>query len=187
MPIFILGTFAIYLFSFNLFRVSSGLLYFPSFGAHSWDAKYGGPLHYFVDEVWHLVLPMLVLGYTMMALYVRLVRSRMRETLEQDYILAARASGLSERNVVYKHGLRNAIIPLITFLGISIAASLGGAPITETVFTWPGLGYFYVVSVSRLDFPVIMGINAILTLMILAGNIVVDILYGVIDPRITLE
>jgi len=187
MPIFVLGIFAILIFSFYMFQWTHGAFYFPSFGAHAWASKYYPPHLYFMDELWHLAIPTLVLGFTMMALYVRLVRSGMRETLEQDYILAARASGLSERTVVYKHALRNAVIPLITYLGIAIAASLGGAPITETVFTWPGLGYFYVLSVTRLDFPVIMGINTLLTLFILAGNIIVDILYGVIDPRITLE
>jgi ABC-type dipeptide/oligopeptide/nickel transport system permease component len=109
----------------------------------------------------------------------------MRETLQQDYVLAARASGLSNRKVVYKHALRNALIPLVTYIGLAIATAFAGAPITETVFTWPGLGYYYVQALRGLDFPVIMGVITILTILILAANIIVDITYGIVDPRIT--
>ncbi len=111
----------------------------------------------------------------------------MRETLEQDFVLAARASGLSDRKVIYKHALRNALIPLITFVGLAIATSFAGAPITETVFTWPGLGYYYVQALYGLDFPIIMAVISILTILILTANIIVDMTYGFVDPRITVE
>ena len=111
----------------------------------------------------------------------------MLEVLRQDYILAARASGLSENTVIFKHALRNALIPLVTYIGISVGLLLAGAPMTETVFTWPGLGWLYVNAVTQLDFPVIMGINMIITLIILTVNLIVDMFYGVLDPRIRYE
>ena len=162
-PIFVLGIFGILIFSFYLYQWTNGLMYFPSSGAHSWYANQLPLGVYLVDAAWHMVLPTLVLTFTFLALYVRLIRSGMRETLEQDYVLAARASGLSERRVIYKHALRNALIPLVTFLGIAVALAFAGAPITETVFTWPGLGYFYIVSLTYLDVPSIMAIITIIT------------------------
>ena len=111
----------------------------------------------------------------------------MLEVLRQDYILAARASGLKESTVIYKHALRNAILPVVTFLGIYIASALGGAPITETVFSWPGLGRGYVEALNNFDYPVIVSLTMVLTVVTLLGNLVVDIAYGFIDPRIRIE
>jgi peptide/nickel transport system permease protein len=111
----------------------------------------------------------------------------MLEVLRQDYIMAARASGISERKVLYKYALKNAITPLITLLGISIGSVIAGAPITETVFSWPGLGRAYVTATLRLDFPLIMGITMIITIMILVANLITDMAYAWIDPRITIE
>ncbi|MHA2428684.1 MAG: ABC transporter permease [Candidatus Hermodarchaeia archaeon] len=189
MPIFVWGIFGILIFSSYAHTTTTALfgfpIYFPPVGAHAWNYRiFPFPL-FLADAIWHMILPMFVLAITYMALYVRLVRSGMRETLEQDYVLAARASGLSDRKVVYKHALRNALIPLITFVGLAIATSFAGAPITETVFTWPGLGYYYVQALYNLDFPLIMAIISILTILILAANIVVDMTYGFVDPRIT--
>jgi len=176
-PIFYMGIVLIIIFSFFLGWV-------PSFGAHSLQTFRYPFGSYFIDELWHIVLPAFAIGWVSMALYTRLVRSSMLEILRQDYILAARASGLSERTIIFKHALRNAAIPLVTYVGLSIGTLLAGAPMTETVFTWPGLGYLYVNAVTKLDFPVIMGINMIITLMILAVNLVTDLIYGIIDPRI---
>jgi peptide/nickel transport system permease protein len=111
----------------------------------------------------------------------------MLEVMRQDYILAARASGLKERSVIYKHALRNAITPVVTYLGLSIGALLGGAPLTETVFSWPGLGRRFVTAAGNLDFPVIMGITMIITAMTLIANLITDISYAWIDPRIRVE
>ena len=111
----------------------------------------------------------------------------MLEVLRQDYILAARASGLPERVIIFKHALRNAITPVVTFLGLSIGALVAGAPITETVFSWPGLGRRFVIAAVLLDFPVVMGITMIVTAMTLVANLVTDIAYAWIDPRIRIE
>ena len=186
-PIFVLGIFAILIFSFYMWQWTGGAFYLPASGAHSWNYRtYPFPL-FVSDALWHMVLPTAVLTLTFLALYVRLVRNGMREILEQDFILAARASGLSTRVIIYKHALRNALIPLVTYVGLAIAVALAGAPITETVFTWPGLGFYYFQALERLDFPVIMAVISILTILILTANIIVDMTYGFIDPRITVE
>jgi len=132
-------------------------------------------------------LPATVLTLANLAYNVRLLRAGMLEVLRQDYIMAARASGISERKVLYKYALKNAITPLITLLGLSIGAVIAGAPITETVFSWPGLGRAYVVAVSRLDFPLIMGITMIITIMTLVANLITDLAYAWIDPRVRIE
>jgi len=111
----------------------------------------------------------------------------MLEVLRQDYIFAARASGLRERTVIYKHGLRNALIPIVTYVGLYFGGLLAGAPVTETVFNWPGVGRQFVASTGNLDFPVIQAIVVIITLMTLVANIVTDVTYAYIDPRIRLE
>jgi len=116
-----------------------------------------------------------------------LVRSSMLEVLRQDFILAARASGLKERTVVYKHGLRNALLPVSTYVGLYFGGLLTGAPITETVFNWPGVGRLFVDAINRLDFPVIQGVVVIITLMTLVANLITDISYAYIDPRIRIE
>jgi ABC-type dipeptide/oligopeptide/nickel transport system permease component len=160
---------------------------FPSFGAHSIDPSFYPLGSSVLDELWHMVLPTIVLTYSYLAMFVRLVRSGMLEELRQDYVLAARASGLSPRTVVYKHALRNALIPVVTYAGLYLALSIAGAPITETVFTWPGLGYLFVQSILHLDYPVIMGVSAILAIIVVLVNLATDLVYVAVDPRITLE
>ena len=134
-----------------------------------------------------MVVPTGVLTFAILAPIVLLIRSSMLEVLKQDYILAARASGLSERQVVYKHALRNALIPVVTWVGIYFGGMLAGAPITETVFNWPGVGRLFVQATTKLDFPVIMGITVIITIMTLIVNLITDLTYGYIDPRIRVE
>jgi ABC-type dipeptide/oligopeptide/nickel transport system permease component len=130
------------------------------------------------------VLPVGVLTYVSLATIVRLVRGNMLEVLKQDYILAARASGLSERTVTYRYALRNAITPVVTIVGLSFGAALGGAPATETVFTWPGLGYAFALAAGQLDIPLVEGITVVITLMVLVANLLTDLTYAVLDPRI---
>jgi len=178
-PPFWLGLLLILAFAFHV-------PLFPSSGAYS----PGASLHGFeglVDEVRHMVLPTFVLFVQFVALYVRLVRSSMLEILRQDYILAARASGLSRKTVIYKHGLRNALIPLVTYTGLYVGLSITSAPVTETVFSWPGLGYRFYFAVYRLDFPMIMAITMIMTLMVLAANLMTDFAYTIVDPRIKVK
>src|SRR3989442_6573977 len=113
--------------------------------------------------------------------------SSMLEVLRQYYIVAARASWLRDRTVIYRHGLRNALIPIVTYVGLYFGGLLAGAPVTETVFNWPGVGRLFVDATTVLDFPIVQGGVVIITLMTLVANIVTDIAYGYIDPRIRLE
>jgi len=140
-----------------------------------------------LDIMWHMALPVAVLSFALLAPIVLLIRSSMLEVLKQDYVQAARANGLNDRKVIYKHALRNAIIPVITYVGIFFGAMLAGAPITETVFNWPGVGRLFVQATNRLDFPVIMGITVIITIMTLIATLLTDVTYGYIDPRIRVE
>jgi ABC-type dipeptide/oligopeptide/nickel transport system permease component len=179
-PVFYMGIIAIIIFSYFLG-------WFPYGGAHSLLPRNYPFGSYVLDELWHMVLPTAVLTFASLATIVLLVRSSMLEVLRQDYILAARASGLSERTVIYKHALRNTLIPIVTYVGLYFGAMLAGAPVTETVFNWPGVGRLFVEATTKLDFPVIMGITVFITLMTLIANLVTDITYGYIDPRIRLE
>ncbi len=178
MPTFWLGLILIIVFSFRL-----GWL--PSAGSRG--APYLWWPNPILDEIAHLIMPVSVLVYVMLAQNIRLIRANMLEVLRSDYVLAARASGLSERTVIYKYALRNAIGPVITYLGISLGLIIAGAPMTEYVFNWPGLGRRYVDAATRLDFPVVMGITMIITGMTLIANLIIDICYVYIDPRIRLR
>lgn len=174
-PVFLAGVLAILFFSYYI-------PLFPSFGASSPRAPlYNIPL---LDELWHLVLPATVLAFWHFALYFKLIRANMIEILRKEYILSAKASGLDEKTVVFKHALKNAIIPTVTYVGIWFGLSIGGSPVTESVFSWPGIGYLYVQSIYWLDLPIVMAINVIITMMILSTNLIVDLTYSILDPRI---
>ena len=182
MPVFWFGIVLILVFSYHLG-------WFPSAGAYGrpWLWPVFGIRNSFLDELAHLMLPAMVLTLASLAYNVRLLRAGMLEVLRQDYIMAARACGISERKILYKYALKNAITPLITLLGLSIGGSIAGAPITETVFSWPGLGRTYVEAVGHLDFPLIMGITMIISIMMLVANLLIDLLYGWINPTITID
>ena len=169
-----------------LFAARTG--WFPAGGIHNqvnWDVMNGWER--FVDTLWHLVLPMIVLGTIGMAQYVRQMRSEMIETLSQDYIRTARAKGLSRWRVLTRHALGNAINPLITIFGFSLATLLAGALLTEYVFGWPGLGTLIFDALSNKDEPVVMASVVMLVLMLVVGNLIADVLLAIIDPRIRLE
>ena len=160
---------------------------FPSGGAQSTIQSqylYGNVI---LDQLWHLTLPTLVYTFAILAPVVLLVRSSMLEVLRQDYILAARASGLGDRAILYKHALRNALIPIVTYVGLYFGGLLAGAPVTETVFNWPGVGALFVVKTNVLDFPVIQGVVVLITLMTLVANLVTDLTYAYIDPRFRID
>ncbi len=188
MPVFWFGIILILVFSFTL-----GWL--PSAGAYGatriWPwlkpVEEATSFEILVDAIYHIILPALVLTFANLALYVRIIRANMLEILRQDYVLAARASGLSESKVIYSHAFRNALSPLVTLVGLYFGGIIAGAPITETVFSWPGLGRFYVTATLGLDFPVIMGITMIIVLMTLVANLITDLAYAVIDPRVRVE
>jgi peptide/nickel transport system permease protein len=161
---------------------------FPVGGIHDqvhWDYMSLGER--IVDTAWHLILPTVVLGTIGMAQYMRQMRSEMVETLSQDFIRTARAKGLSFWRVVFRHALGNAINPLVTLFGFSLATLLSGALLTEVVFSWPGLGTLIYESLTRKDEPLVMAAVAMLTLMLVLGNLIADLLLAIIDPRIRLE
>ena len=132
----------------------------------------------------NLVLPWVTLAFLYAALYARLTRAGMLETMGEDFIRTARAKGLRERNVVVRHGLRAALTPILTIFGMDLGLLLGGAILTETTFSLPGLGQFTVLAIQNQDFPEIMGVVLLAAFFIVIANMVVDILYAVIDPRV---
>jgi peptide/nickel transport system permease protein len=186
-PIFFLGIVFILVFGYYVQNPLTGKGLFPAAGANSVVADQYPFGNAVLDQLWHLTLPTTVYTLALLAPVVLLVRSSMLEVLRQDFILAARAGGLSERTVIYKHGLRNALIPIVTYIGLYFGGLLAGAPVTETVFNWPGVGAYFVSATNDLDLPVIQGIVVLITLMTLVANLVTDIAYAYIDPRIRLE
>ena len=136
------------------------------------------------DVLAHMILPAFALGFISLGYIMRIMRGSMLEVLRQDYIILARSKGLSERVVIYRHALKNAMIPTVTVAGLSVAGLLGGAPITETIFAWPGIGKLAVNAIGRNDAPLIMGFTLIAALILVFANLLVDILYAYLDPRI---
>jgi ABC-type dipeptide/oligopeptide/nickel transport system permease component len=137
------------------------------------------------DVLHHLALPAFALGFTLAATVSRLSRSAMLEVISQDYIRTARAKGQMERMVVYKHALRNMMVPLLTIIGIFVAIALTGTVLTETVFTRPGLGKMLVDAIGARDYPLAQGAITVFTMIIISVNLVVDMLYAIVDPRVT--
>ena len=149
------------------------------------DALLAGDWEVFVDALRHLLLPAIVLGAFSTALLARMVRSAMLEVLSQDYIRTARAKGARTPRVVFKHGLRNAALPILTVLGSLLGSLLTGAVLTETIFSWPGIGSYATASAIGLDFPAVMGVTLVAGLAYALINLLVDLLYAVFDPRIS--
>ncbi|MEX2445159.1 MAG: nickel ABC transporter permease [Alkalispirochaeta sp.] len=137
-----------------------------------------------MGSVRHLILPSITLGMASAALMARITRSSMLDVLKQDYITTARSKGLAERVVIYKHALKNALIPVVTVLGLQFGILLGGAVLTETVFAWPGVGRLLVDAILRRDYPVVQGTVMLLALLFVIINLVVDVIYAFLDPRI---
>ncbi len=148
------------------------------------DSLLSGEAGAFKSALRHLLLPALVLGTVPMAVIARMTRSALLEVLREDYMRSARARGLSPLRVVVVHGLRNALIPVITVVGLQTGALLGGAVLTETIFSWPGIGKWLIDSIARRDYPVVQAGILISALTFIAANLIVDLLYGVADPRI---
>ena len=140
-----------------------------------------------MDGIASFILPAATMGIILTATNIRLVRSSMLETLQQQYIMVARAKGLSENAVLYKHALRNCAIPLVTYFGLQFGGLLGGIVVVERVFNWPGMGTLAFDAVAARDYPVLQAVITILSLLIIGVNLLVDIAYGLIDPRIRTE
>ncbi len=137
-----------------------------------------------VDLIKHLILPAIVLSSNTMGQFTRFTRTSMLDVVRQDFIRTARAKGVSERLVIYKHALRNGLLPIITLLGLQVPGLLGGAVITESVFQWPGMGRLAIEAINGRDYPVIMGLNLMAAALVVVGGLISDVLYSLADPRI---
>ena len=175
MPAFFAALVFIYIFCVQLHWLPTGGMY-DSGGAHTLGAL-----------LRHLILPAVTLAISQMGSYIRQVRSSVLEVLNEDYVRTARSKGLGERAVVFVHAMRNALIPVVTQVGMSVPFLVGGAVVTEQIFGWPGLGSLMVQSIGYRDYPTIMGITTVIALAVLVCNLLVDIIYGLLDPRIRLK
>lgn len=182
-PSFLLGIYIWYLGGIVLRDVTGELLGvefgFPLFGRQSLGSD-GDPL----DLAFHLVLPVTAVAIQSIAGYSRYLRASMLDVMRQDYVRTARAKGASDTRVVGRHALRNALIPLITLIGLSIPSLIAGAVITEFIFSYPGLGQLTITAIGQNDYPTIYASGMLIGIMVILGNLVADILYGVVDPRI---
>lgn len=159
----------------------------PISGLRSLNYEYLPPVESFLDLAKHLILPVSLAAFGGLAGLSRYMRSNMLEVIRQDYITTARAKGLSERVVIYKHALRNALLPVITLLGLSVPGLVGGSVIFETVFSIPGMGQLFYMAVMSRDYPVVMGILVIGAILTLLGNLLADLSYALADPRIRIS
>ena len=190
MPIFWLGLLLIIFFSGNLgWTPVSGridlLYFFPAVtGFMTIDSLLSGQDGAFVSALRHLILPTITLGTIPLAVIARQTRSAMLEVLGDDYVRTARAKGLAPRQVIGQHALRNALIPVVTTIGLQVGVMMAGAILTETIFSWPGIGKWMVDAISRRDYPVVQAGLLLIALIVMAVNLIVDVLYGLINPRI---
>jgi peptide/nickel transport system permease protein len=153
-------------------------------GFHLIDSLLTWNIPAFKDALLHLILPAIVLGIAAATFTTRLVRSSMLGVIRKDYVVTARGKGLSEWTILNRHMLRNALIPVITLIGVMIGALLGGAVVTETIFAWPGIGRLVIQAINNRDFPVVQGVVLFFALIRLTINFVTDVLYVWLDPRI---
>jgi peptide/nickel transport system permease protein len=140
--------------------------------------------YFFVDAAIHLVLPGFCLGYLTLAIITRMMRSSMLEVLKEDYITLAKSKGLTERIVIYRHALRNALIPTVTVIGLAFGSLITGAVLTETIYNWPGLGRWAVRAILNSDMAAINGFTLLVAFVFVTANLIVDLIYGTLDPRI---
>jgi len=179
---FAMPTFWLALLLMILFGIYLGWL--PISGIRSLNYEYLTPIAAMIDLGKHLILPVLLSAFGGLAGFSRYMRANMLEVIRQDYITTARAKGLSERAVIFKHALRNALLPVITILGLSVPGLIGGSVIFETIFAIPGMGQLFYMSTMSRDYPVIMGILVIGAVLTLIGNLIADVSYALADPRI---
>jgi len=180
MPIPILALGLMYIFAVNFRRW--GLPYFPTVGV--FDPAAGRTVQ---QVIWHMVLPVTALSTISIAAYSRYIRASMLEVINQDYIRTARAKGLEERVILMRHALKNAALPLVTLVGLDLPLLLGGAIVTEGIFAWPGMGRLFIDHTTRSDFPVLMGILMMISVAVVVFQLITDITYTFLDPRIRYE
>ena len=181
-PVYWLGLLLILVFYIGLSNPFTGGPLFPAGGMYSLDSE-----HLLTNRLWHLVLPVSMLVATWAAWYTRFLRASMLDVLSQDYVRTARAKGMPHRRVVYRHALRNAAMPLVTLIGLDLPIVFSGALYTETIFSWPGMGRLFYQSAMRRDYPVLMAIVMLTSVLIVLGNFLADVAYGLLDPRIKYE
>ena len=192
-PVFFLGMILQFIFSIWLHWLPSGTRYDSHFetpatitGLYTIDSLLTGNLTAFVISFRYLILPSLTLGLVLCGIFIRLTRTNMLETLRMDFVVAAEARGLTNSKVTYGYALKNAFLPILTMIGLQFAALLAGAILTETTFSWPGLGTYLVNRIDHRDYTAIQGVVVFFGILVSAVTLVVDILYAYLDPRIRL-
>lgn len=176
-PVFLMAYILIYIFAIG-FR-NAGLPYLPTGGIY--EPAVGRTPE---QVIWHMVLPVLTISLISIATYSRYIRSTMLEVINSDYIRTARSKGLPERRTLMVHAFKNAALPLVTLIGLDIPFLLAGAAVTETIFSWPGLGFLFIQQVQRSDYPVLMGLLMLISLAVVVFQILTDLVYTLLDPRI---
>jgi peptide/nickel transport system permease protein len=189
MPSFWLGLMLILIFAFKVYQVDwwPDALRFPASGMTSVNYDLLGGWEKLVDRLRHLALPSIALGVSSAASVSRYMRSSMLEVIRQDYIRTARAKGLPESSVILKHALKNALLPVITLLGLYLPFLFSGAVLVEVVFAWPGMGKVIVDAIYQRDYPVVMATTFVFAVIVVVANLIADLLYAVVDPRIRYE
>jgi len=182
-PVFFLGLLLLLMFGYYLPVATNGAISFPLAGTISRPPP-KDQLAYVLDVLWHLALPLTTLVVINFGGYVLIIRNLMIDALSQDYITTAKAKGLDERTILYRHGLRSILPPVVTMVGLSLAGVVGGAVITETIFTWFGVGRYLYDAVLGYDYPVMQGTFFFLAVITIVANYIVDLIYGLLDPRI---
>ena len=178
-PVYWLGLALILIFYVAIKNPVTGNPLFPSGGMNT-IGKEGDPL----DSIWHLVLPVIALSSSWIAWYSRFLRSSMLDVLHEDYVRTARAKGLSERTVYYKHALQNAILPLVTLIALDLPSLFAGALFVETIFSWPGMGRLFWDAARGRDYPILLGVVMITAVLIISFNILADLAYGWLNPQV---
>ncbi len=181
LPVFWFGLLLIIVFAVTLKGVDGRPL-LPGAGMSTMGAPFS-----LEDRIKHLILPVTMLAFVSAAGYMRYLRSSMLDVIHEDYIRTARAKGLREQLVIYKHALRNALIPLVTLVGLDLPSLFGGALFTETMFAWPGIGRLYFSAALKTDYPVVMAILMIESALVILSSLLVDVVYASLDPRIRLS
>lgn len=175
-----------FFFAYMLIILVVSQLHVPVIGMKTFGLSPDRPLILIMDRLWHLLLPSLLAASGGVAVLSRYVRNQMLEVEGQDYVRTARAKGLPEEKVHYKHALRNALLPFVTMFGLVLPGLIGGSVIIESIFSWPGMGRMAYEAILARDYPVILTVNFISAILVLAGTLISDLLYMIVDPRIRL-